>query len=58
MARTHEARGSLLLLACVFAILAVGCARLEANDAFEQNARLGQGVNLGNALEAPRKRLR
>jgi len=49
------------VLACVF--LYVGCSKDSSNpmapqeetppDAFTQNARLGRGMNLGNALEAP-----
>lgn len=63
MVRTHKAYGPLLILACAFVPFAAGCARSETNDAsettdtsaFEQNAQLGRGVNLGNALEAPKE---
>ena len=33
--------------------LASAAARCESGDAAEQNLRLGRGINLGNALEAP-----
>jgi len=58
---------SVLTLTCLLAVLAVGCVpitvvptphpapTLEGPDPFAQNARLGRGVNLGNALEAPRE---
>lgn len=57
----------LLILGASLAFFVAGCSRgsgspvpestptPERADPFEQNARLGRGVNLGNALEAPRE---
>ena len=59
MIKTHSTVGALLLLACMVVASVAGRAHLETSrarnvrDPFQQNARLGRGVNLGNALEAP-----
>lgn len=61
----QEGRMTLLLILWVILAVVAGCAQVPegwkfptatptpANDPFVQNARLGRGVNLGNALEAP-----
>lgn len=46
--------GVTLLVLCGM-MLAAGCAPRKPPTAHELNARLGRGVNLGNALEAPRE---
>src|SRR5207247_7305573 len=38
---------------CLLAMLGVGAAR--ADDIFAINKKLGRGINLGNALEAPKE---
>ena len=43
-----------LLLVALFAALPAAAPGAE-NDAFHYNRRLGRGINLGNALEAPRE---
>ncbi len=57
----------LMMLASALTVLAAGCggdpdvppptdtATPDAADPFAQNARLGRGVNLGNALDAPQE---
>jgi endoglucanase len=67
MLKEQQAFWSLIILIPVFAIFIGGCSSGPRNpppvssptpegvDPFEQNARLGRGVNLGNALEAPRE---
>ena len=45
---------SMILPVSLLGAAMVGCAK-EANAPFEQNVRLGRGVNLGNALEAPQE---
>jgi endoglucanase len=49
-----SARWSLLFLAMAFpAVLAADEPAASPDDAFRANKRLGRGINLGNALEAP-----
>jgi len=67
MLKEQQAFWSLMILIPVFATFVGGCSSGPRNpppessptpegvDPFEQNARLGRGVNLGNALEAPRE---
>jgi endoglucanase len=43
-----------LVLLCTVSVTSC-CKSPAANDPFEQNARLGRGINLGNALEAPKE---
>jgi endoglucanase len=61
MIKAHSTISALFLLVCMVVVLVTGRAHLEtrkarnSNDPFRQNARLGRGVNLGNALEAPQE---
>lgn len=47
--------GCFLLISSGFAVSEKGTAKGRPVDPFEQNSRLGRGINLGNALDAPRE---
>jgi endoglucanase len=46
-------QAAVLTLSCAFSVASCCQSPADANDPFEQNRRLGRGINLGNALEAP-----